>query len=70
MSRPYAVIGKVWKQFPTYAELKSRLAELIEQCPDKELTVFRSRRGEWGEWREVWGFNHQRKPVLREKGWM
>ena len=70
MTKPTAVVGKEWKLFTTYAELKSRLSELIEQCPDKQLTVFRSRRGEWGEWRELWGFNYKRKPVIIEKGWM
>jgi hypothetical protein len=70
MARPYAVIGKEWKQFPTYAEFKSKLKSLIEEAPDYRVTVFRSRRGEWGEWREVWGFNAERKPVIYEKGWI
>lgn len=70
MTRPYAVVGKEWKPFPTYAELRSKLKTLIEEAPDNEVTVFRSRRGEWGEWFEKWRFNHARKPVIIKQGWM
>jgi len=70
MNRPYAVIGKEWRPFKTYAELKSNLKSLIEESPDKEITVFRSRRGEWGEWFEYWKFNSKRKPVITKQGWM
>ena len=70
MTKPVAVVGKQWKLFPTYAELKSNIKKLIEESPDKQVTVFRSRRGQWGEWRELWGFNPERKPIILEKGWM
>jgi len=35
-----------------------------------EVRVSRSRRGEWGEWFEYWGFNAERKPVINKQGWM
>jgi hypothetical protein len=69
MARPYAVIGTQWKPFPTYKELKSNVQELISQCPDKVLTVFRSRRGEWGEWFEKWMMING-KPKIIKQGWM
>jgi hypothetical protein len=69
MSRPCAVVGKEWKPFPTYTELKKKLKELIGECPDKELTVFRSRRGEWGEWFEKWIMSNGKPKIIKE-GWM
>jgi hypothetical protein len=69
MTRPYAKIGREWKPFPTYAELKKHIKELIAQSPDGEVGVFRSRRGEWGEWFEYWAMSNG-KPIITRKGWM
>ena len=69
MSRPYVSTGKTGKEFPTYAELKKNLKKLIQESPDKELTVFRSRRGEWGEWFEKWMLRGN-KPFKFKEGWM
>jgi hypothetical protein len=70
MYKPTAVVGRQWKLFPTYSILKSNIKNLLEQAPDNEVTVYRSRRGEWGEWFEKWQFNHARKPVIIKQGWM
>lgn len=69
MIRPYAVIGNEWKPFETYKELKSNVQELITQCPNGVLTVFRSRRGQWGEWFEKWTILNG-KPTIIKQGWM
>lgn len=69
MSRPYARIGKEWKPFPTYTELKRNLKKLIQECPDGEVFVSRSRRGEWGEWFEYWSLSNG-QPVVTKQGWM
>jgi len=69
MSRPYARIGREWKPFPTYTQLKKKLKELIEQSPDNEIFVTRSKRGEWGEWFEYWVLSNG-KPKIIKQGWM
>jgi hypothetical protein len=74
MSRPYASMGKTGKEFPTYAELKKNLKKLIQESPDHEVTIFRSRRGEWGEWFEKWilsSYNYNNgEPIIIKQGWM
>ena len=60
----------VRKTYPTYAELKKDLKNLIAQSPVHKVHVYRYRRGEWGEWFEHWGFNYKRKPVITKEGWM
>jgi hypothetical protein len=61
---------KSWMQFPTYTQLKKCIKDFIEQSKEKEIVVFRHRRGEWGEWFEYWRLNHERKPVITKSGWM
>lgn len=70
LTKPVAVVGKEWIVFPTYQKLKSELKNLLEQSPDNIVQVYRSRRGQWGEWFEHWQFNHERKPVIIKEGWM
>jgi hypothetical protein len=53
----------------TYKEVKSNMKGYLEICDD-EVSVFRHRRGEWGEWFENWQFNHERKPTIVKEGWM
>ena len=57
------------KEYPTYKELKSDLKRQLEKA-DTPLTVSRSKRGEWGEWFEIWELNYLGKPVIRKEGWM
>lgn len=54
----------------TYAEIKRNMKTLLEESQSRVVTVSRSRRGEWGEWFEYWGFNAERKPVITRQGWM
>ena len=75
--RPYISYNKkgydyksVGYTMPTYAEVKKKMAELIEESDDKQVNVYRERRGEWGEWFEYWQFNSTRKPVIVKQGWM
>jgi len=60
-----------WKTFPTYQELKKHIKELVleNSSEDNEITVFRSRRGEWGEWFEKWCLRNG-KPHKFKEGWM
>lgn len=65
---PYGYNNKnKWVSFPTYQELKKQLKELIIQNND-DVHVFRERRGEWGEWFEIWGLKND-KPVIIKQGW-
>ena len=60
-----------WRFFPTYRELKKNIKNLIEENTDEdnEITIFRSRRGEWGEWHEKWTLRNG-KPHKFKEGWM
>ena len=61
------------KQFevPTYAEVKRNMKDYLNEA-DAEVTVYRHRRGEWGEWFEKWksSYHDGRKPCIFEEGWM
>lgn len=69
MFRPYVDNGNVRKSFPTYKEVKSKMKELIENSFCGEVNVYRSRRGEWGEWFEKW-VRVNGKPAIVKQGWM
>jgi hypothetical protein len=53
----------------TYREFKRTVAELIKESRENEVTIFRERRGEWGEWFEKWSII-QGKPKITKQGWM
>lgn len=52
--RPGTHINGNWRSFPTFKELKKNLKTLIKENGGQEITIYRSRRGEWGEWWEKW----------------
>lgn len=66
---PQEIESKDTKEFPTYRELKKNLIVLLKASENEIVTVYRSRRGEWGEWFEKWGLLDD-KPVLLKEGWM
>jgi|LSQX01.1.fsa_nt_gb hypothetical protein len=75
--RPYISYNKkgygyssVGYTIPTYAEVKKRMAEFLNDADDNTVCVYRKRRGNWGEWFEHWQFNYKRKPVIVKQGWM
>ena len=57
------------RSYKTYRELKKDLRGAIEMSRDNEVTVSRSRRGEWGEWFERWSII-QGKPKITKQGWL
>jgi hypothetical protein len=80
--KPYCftnIVRKAWdrnqieshetKEFPTYKELKKNLVDLLKASEEGIVTIYRTRRGEWGEWFEKWGLVDD-KPVLLKEGWM
>jgi len=65
----------VVEEFPTYRELKKNmpriLAEAYDPCYDDidaTVSVYRERKGEWGEWFEHWGL-WKGKPKIKASGW-
>lgn len=55
--------------YKTYRELKKDLKRVLEECYEDEVTVYRTRRGEWGEWFEIWGLDFEKKPYIKKQGW-
>lgn len=58
------------KTFNTYRELKKALRECIIESKFGWVSVYRSRRGEWGEWFEHWAIGKGEKLVKIKEGWM
>ena len=58
----------IYKSFDTYEKLKKELKQIIKDSIDNTVSVSRSRRGEWGEWFEVWGLQNG-KAVIQKQGW-
>ena len=52
----------------TYRELKKKIKEYLPLSLSGEISVHRSRRGDWGEWFEVWQMR-QNKPTIVKEGW-
>jgi hypothetical protein len=80
--RPYVFLNYVYtawdsnraeshdtKTFPSYREVLKNLKDLLKSDPENIVTVYRHRRGEWGEWFEKWGLLDG-KPVKLKEGWM
>lgn len=58
----------IQKQFPTYSEVKKRMKYLLEVSDNNEVSVYRHRRGEWGEYYEKWELVNGRPTIIKE-GW-
>lgn len=52
--KPFVTVNRKQREFPTYRLLVKNMKILLEESSDNEVTVSRSKRGEWGEWFEVW----------------
>lgn len=61
----------IFESYPTYRKVKSRVINVLkhENPIDNEVSVSRSRRGEWGEWFETWALVDG-KPKIIKQGWM
>tara|TARA_R110000851_G_scaffold196444_3_gene347425 strand:+ start:17938 stop:18219 length:282 start_codon:yes stop_codon:yes gene_type:complete len=57
-------------QFKNYVELKKELKDICEKNIDPTgVQVIRSRRGNWGEWFEIWELSDG-EPTIAREGWM
>jgi hypothetical protein len=52
----------------TYRKLKPLIKEYLPLSLEGEISVHRSRRGEWGEYFEVWKMVNGKPTIVRE-GW-
>jgi hypothetical protein len=66
---PEGRCGRVLKVFPTYRELKKNLHSMLLESDAFQISVTRFKRGEWGEWFEIWKLVNK-KPVIIKQGWM
>lgn len=58
-----------YRFYKTYRELKKDMINLLNECIDADgVSVYRTRKGEWGEWFEVWQFENG-KPTIIKQGW-
>lgn len=55
--------------YPTYAKLRGAMKAMLNASFDERVEVSRSRRGEWGEWFEVWEMVGG-KPKITKQTWM
>jgi hypothetical protein len=55
--------------YPTYRKLCAELKAMLLASHDLRVEVSRSRRGEWGEWFEVWEMVND-KPKITKQTWM
>ena len=67
--REYGRIKTACREFKTYRELRKNLPSLLKESENNEVHVTRYKRGEWGQWFEIWKFRIN-KPVCIEQGWM
>lgn len=57
--------------YPTYRKLRRNLIQHLKDSYDNEVTVSRSKRGEWGEWFENWKLDFDgRNATIIKQGWM
>lgn len=59
-----------WVEFDTYVQLKKELAKYIKESVEDHVTVYREKRGQWGEWFEYWYIDDNDKPYKGKEGWM
>jgi len=59
----------ITKVYNTYAELKKDLPTICKENVDGDgVRVYRSKRGQWGEWFEHWKIRNG-KPKIVKEGW-
>jgi len=73
--KPQVTVNGQTTQFKSYAEIKRNMSLLLDRSivggnVQAQVSVSRSKRGEWGEWFEVWQYNNKHKPVIINQGWM
>jgi len=55
--------------YPTYKDLRKDMKSLLNKSRNNAVSVYREKRGEWGEWFENWVMSNG-KPRIQKEGWM
>ena len=55
--------------FKTYRELIKKLPVILEDSIDVYVSVYRSKRAQFGEWFEYWQLDGDNRPVIIKQGW-
>ena len=58
----------ITRLIPTYKEVKRKMNAFMQDSFDENVNVFRSRRGQWGEWFENWS-KVGSKAKIHKQGW-
>jgi hypothetical protein len=53
---------------PTYKAVKRKMNAFMNDSFDENVSVFRRRRGQWGEWYENWAKVGNKCQIIKE-GW-
>ena len=61
---PYKTI-----QYKTYRELKKNIKKHLLENIEDTVSLCRSKRGEWGEWFEIWTLSDDGNPKILRQGW-
>lgn len=59
----------IWITADTYRKLKKELKKYIPLSINASVSIYRERRGNWGEWYEIWEMVNGKPKILKE-GWM
>jgi len=57
-------------EFKTYRQLLKELPSLFKETGKQVITIYRTRRGEWGEWFEKWTTTAKGDLSLIKQGWL
>jgi hypothetical protein len=62
-------VGTTTIKYKTYRELLKNLKPNCEENIEVITYVYRSKRGEWGEWFENWVLDADGNPYIDKQGW-
>ena len=54
--------------YKTYSELKRNIKRHLIENVEDTISISRSKRGEWGEWFEIWTLKNG-CPIIIKEGW-
>ena len=58
----------ITEEFETYAKLRSSMRRMLGESINGEVSVTRTRRGEWGQYFEIWQWRG--KPIKTKETWL
>ena len=55
-----------WIYYKTYSELKRNIKRHVEENYEDQVSVSRSKRGEWGEYFEIWEMVNKKPTIVKQ----